>query len=979
MSSVKLAFFSGLGLLAILFGAVLHAETLVSPSFVVREWHREDGLPAEVVSEVSQDRDGYLWFAAGGELVRFDGRNFKVQPSIPGGFGQLLAMQQDKDDWWLAPRSGNLFRWRAGVVTPQPLPAPYTGRPITNAFLAPDRSEWIVLRDQIILHRSGEQLEVFDSSHGFEVGRVTRFASDQHGRTWICSGTFLGRYEAGKITPTTTLPLPESELRLASSRRGGPWVITEDRVLKLDSDDQPETVAPLTRLISAHYVTAACEDRSGALWLGTRSQGVHRVTRQGTEHVPTSNDTVNALYEDAEGTIWVATNAGGLNAIGPKFHHLYDRSSGLLANNVNAITDSPDGTIWCANGDGGIARIFEDHTSILPQDETWPKVGVISVSASADTLWFSGTSGVYQWPADAQMPPRLVADTTGWRTFVDAGHALWFSGEAGRVGRWSKDKLTLFDQANGLPAGEDIRCFAVDQSETLWVGSAQGHLLHFVDNRFAAMPLEAPIKLGPINAIHFEDDQTCWLAMARGGIAIARQGHVKILGTAAGLPDDNVTQFVADDHGFLWCGSGSGIFRLSRDEVRKFSIGEITTINPVRLGRDEGLRLISCTAIYAPGALKARDGRIWFATRQGALAIDPASAFLASRPQRVTIESVRVDGQPLAQARPLEVSSQMHKLQFEFSVLCLSTPRHVQTQYRLDGLDTEWLPAGNSTIASYARLPPGNYAFRVRAVTGLGAGEQIEDSVLLTVPRPWWQQGITVGTALCLLVGGVAVIARAWSTRRLRRRLEGLQREHAIERERARIARNIHDDVGASLTHISLLTQTTRGDHAPEQLQRIHETTREITRSLDEIVWAIDPQHDTLESFAGYLGSYAQRYLQAANIRCRLEIPEQLPTSPLTSQMRHDLFLCCREALHNVVKHAHASAVTLRMGAESKRLTISIEDDGVGLGDPGKTSPPGSGNGLRNMDQRMQALGGSFRIAPNPARGARVTLSIPLS
>jgi signal transduction histidine kinase/ligand-binding sensor domain-containing protein len=969
------------------FAAGAAQTTAGEPAFVVREWHREEGLPSEVISDVTQTRDGYLWLATPAGLVRFDGREFKVfvvleslYPNRPA----LMAVSENDRGLWVVTRSGESMHFRDGVFTADPLPKPYAGASTAEAFLAPDESRWVALRDRAILRFSGNGFQVFDARHGIKPDHAARFAVDGRGQVWISSGDFLGRYENGTLVPVDA-GTTGSELRVISSRVGGPWVVTAEKVLKLDADNRPQTFATLPRLLGAHYVTAACEDRTGALWLGTRSQGVHRFKDQKVVHVPTSNERVNALIEDCEGNIWVGTQ-GGLNSIGPKIHQLYDKTAGLLENSNYSLCETRDGSVWSANGDGGIVRFNRDEVTVPIQHPQWPRFGVLAIASNpAGGLWFAGSPGLFQLPADLSQLPIAVGppSITGVRRMFSDSHGnLWLSIDRGRLARWSVDKkYIILGEENGLVGGE-VRSFAEDKNGVVWIGTSQGRLLRWADDRFSAATPSPPTDIGAINMIHFEAGNVLWLATALRGIAILQPGGPRILDAQNGLPENSITQIVADDHGFVWCGSDTALFRLSRSEIQRYAANEIPAVNPVILGRDEGLKGITCSGIYFPGAIKTRDGHIWFATRQGVLAIDPSASLLNSSPRRVRIEEILAGSQRLPTAPAVVISSDVRKFQIKFSILCLSAPRRVHAEFRLDGFDSDWISAGGSNVASYPRLRPGVYTFQVRAGIGGTEQNQVTDTVKIEVQAPWWQAAWFVAAAVVVVVLAIGATVRVWSTRRLRRRLRELEREHAVERERTRIAQNIHDDVGAGLTHISLLTQSALVDNAPEKLNRIYEATREITRSLDEIVWAANPTHDTLESFAEYLASNAQRFLHAANIRCRLDFPVQLPSQTVPSQVRHHLFLCCREAINNVVKHAHATSVLIQLSVRPVELTVVIADDGRGFQATGKPDPArtNSGNGLHNMQQRMTELGGTCAITAGPeGRGTTVTLSAPIS
>jgi signal transduction histidine kinase len=222
------------------------------------------------------------------------------------------------------------------------------------------------------------------------------------------------------------------------------------------------------------------------------------------------------------------------------------------------------------------------------------------------------------------------------------------------------------------------------------------------------------------------------------------------------------------------------------------------------------------------------------------------------------------------------------------------------------------------------------------------------------------------------------------ATRRLRLQLETLERQRLVERERTRIAKDIHDDLGAGLTQIALLSELARGDPAAESdahLGQISDAARELTRAMDEIVWAIDPQNDTLDALVTYVCKFAQEYLQVAGIRCRLDLPEQISPHPLRAEVRHHLFLAVKESLNNIVKHARATEVHVRLRLEDRDFTFFIEDNGQGF-EP--ATPPRaavgpricSGHGLGNLDKRLTAIGGHCSIHSQPGQGTRVELAV---
>jgi signal transduction histidine kinase len=354
----------------------------------------------------------------------------------------------------------------------------------------------------------------------------------------------------------------------------------------------------------------------------------------------------------------------------------------------------------------------------------------------------------------------------------------------------------------------------------------------------------------------------------------------------------------------------------------------------------------------------------------------------------VTLVGLKCDGHEQPLAAHVEIASSVRKTEIHYSALSLSAPGRLLIRYRLDGFDNDWVLQTTERVATYPRLPPGKYAFHVMASTGSGVWNEKGGELLISVVPPWWQSTWAQVVYLLLLIAVITLLVRGWAHRRLRQQLEKLERESAIERERTRIARNIHDDLGASLTRIGLLTQSAQHENPAQaaSFEKIYAAAHAITRSMDEIVWAVNPKCDDLESLVYYVGNFAQNFLGVAGVRCRLDVPSLLPAVTLTSQTRHNLFLCCKEALNNVVKHARADEVALTITVDRTTLQIVIADNGCGMalassrnslhGDPLRSA---SGNGLKNVRQRVEEVGGRCTFSPRPGGGTVVAFFVPLA
>ena len=319
------------------------------------------------------------------------------------------------------------------------------------------------------------------------------------------------------------------------------------------------------------------------------------------------------------------------------------------------------------------------------------------------------------------------------------------------------------------------------------------------------------------------------------------------------------------------------------------------------------------------------------------------------------------------------------QVELDYTGLSFVSPRNVAFKYRLAGLERDWVEAGGRRAAYYSRLPPGDYRFEVLACNNDGVWSPEAASLAITVLPHFWQTWWFIVLAVLTALGAVGGTVRQVERRRAQRKLEALERQHAIERERVRIAKDIHDDLGASLTHIKLLGELVEGEGTVAGVfthtRKMAETTRGMAEALDEIVWAVRPQNDTLESLVDYLGRAADEFFENTRVRCRQNLSRPVPACEVTSEVRHNLYLAFREALSNVGKHAEATEVSIDLAIELPRLRIVIVDNGKGF-DPAAVRP--GRNGMANLSHRLAEIGGHCAISSQPGAGTKVEMEITL-
>ena len=299
-------------------------------------------------------------------------------------------------------------------------------------------------------------------------------------------------------------------------------------------------------------------------------------------------------------------------------------------------------------------------------------------------------------------------------------------------------------------------------------------------------------------------------------------------------------------------------------------------------------------------------------------------------------------------------------------------------RHRLEGLERDWVEDGTRRTVNYSYIPPGQYRFQVLACNNDGVWNETGAALALTVVPFVWQTGWFKAVAALALFGAIGGAIRYVERRKLQRKVARLEQQRAVEHERARIAQDMHDDLGSRLTQITLMSELAQDElehpaEAGEYLRRIESSARSLTRAMDEIVWAVNPRNDSLEGLLRYLQRFAQEHLTLAGVRCRWEVPVQVPALALPGNVRHSLYLACKEALHNVTKHAAATEARVHLEQGEASFTLIIEDNGRGFA----ASGGGPGNGLVNLQKRMADLGGRFEVESGTGAGARVRFVVP--
>ncbi|MGO8681817.1 MAG: two-component regulator propeller domain-containing protein [Limisphaerales bacterium] len=1032
-------FFAGMAVgLLLRAGCVAEAATA---DYLVDVWDTENNLPSSTVTAIAQTPDGYLWIGTYNGLARFDGVRFVTfdpvntpalsQTRVQGLFfdanGMLwintfrggLTSYHDgvfRNEWpdqatfdlhtTLVYSSSNLVtfvtqfgevlqRNPAGTNLDWKICTPPPGsRPIFQCT-GSDGRFWFLSRDGHILQFAAGAFKELPQDGGLAGKHINTLVADASGRVWAGAENEIGCWDGSRfedMTPTNGEAALQPQL-LIPAKNGEMWVLDGGRFRKMAGREWVAEVAGWRGLLgwASGRAMGMHEDREGGLWFNHYGNGLFHITPDGKYQRLTTQDNlpgdrVGAWFQGSDGGVWVGMDHGGLARLRDRQFHVIGTAEGLPARTVSSVCEDANGTVWIGTAGGGLCRWSNGKITCFPVGASASANFVFSVFPRADGgLWLSAAEGEILHQFHDDLVQRATWEVHGIKSILtDRAGRVWMGTKAG-IAVWSgNDRRFLTTNDNvALPA---VRALVQTPDGTVWAGADDGALYRCETNHLQAFRPRDALAEQPIYSLVADDSGSIWAGTFRGGLLRFSSGKFSRFTAKQGLPVDVISQILDDKHGRLWLGTHQGIYCVAKTALNAVAAGRTNTLDYVIYVRHDGLPALEFSDGYQPACWRGADGRLWFTTVRGVVCVDPDKLTANSLPPPVIIEELRVDGEPVALNGGKIIVPPGHKqFDFRFTALSFDAGDKARFRYRLDGLDANWVDADTRRTAQYRNLEPRDYCLRVIACNSEGVwngtGAAVRFEVQPFFYQTWWFKTFA-GVAV---VGGISLAVRRGVMRKYRRQLALLQQQHAIERDRARIAKDIHDDIGAGLTQITLLTELARRE--PEQvgahLEHISGSARQLTRAMDEIVWAVDPQHDTFTGLMDYISAFAEDFLRTAGIRCRMDVPLALPAMRVDAELRYNLFLALKEVLNNVVKHAKATEVWLRLRIEPRAFTLTVEDNGQGMPAAGGNGAAGagagritSGSGLVNLEKRLAAIGGRCEIHSAAGQGTRVEMTL---
>jgi ligand-binding sensor domain-containing protein/signal transduction histidine kinase len=1012
-------------------------KTAAQTTIEFDQWTTAHGLSQVSVFAMMQDREGYLWFATENGLNQFDGYQFTHYTHSLFDSNSLsdqlvyTMIEDDEGIMWIACFGGGLNRFdrRTGQFThyrhDPKNPSSISSDFVTTLYISPlDPKTLWVGTERGGLNRMDIAVGTFTNyknkpgdSTSLCNDRIYALSGDDLGNVWAGTRNGLARFDVQKNSFTNFFSdhgnlarVSHNEIwHIFKDRDGLMWISTTNGLTRCEPHALQFTIfqndPKNPRSLPHQKVWASCDDiraNSDYLWVGT-NQGLARMNKKTgdctiflrEEGNPRSlgHNQVWALYNDRQDNIWIGSFGGGVNRVNrskEKFNHYHTIASdpnSIRHNEMWSLYEDRAGNIWAGHRKG-IDVINMNGRRILTIDNENGAESSIkikgtraqSITEDAEENFWIGTDGAGLYRFDAKTkkltlfqhsdndPNSLTHDFVSYVYQSKTDRSLWICTNGG-LNRLDPvtGKFTRYQNDPNNPQSishDRVRFAAEDSDGNLWIGTyggidkmdrTAGTFTHHAHNPSDANSLSE----NRVWVIHEAQDGILWVGTHIGLNRMDRKnGIFKAYSVREGLPSNEIYGICEDNSGRLWISTSRGLSKLDPQTEHFTNYFE-----------DDGLQSSEFNgAVFAQG----RSGRMYFGGINGFTAFEPNKIVPASDPPPVIISSFRKFDQPVLQDRRLNALERLELpysdnfFGFEFSTLNYHNVTKNQYRYKLEGFDPDWILSGNRRYATYTNLDPGNYQFRVIAANSDGVWNTTGSSIAVKVLPPWWK------TWWFRLLAATAVIALVITIYRIR-----VERLLAIERMRTRIASDLHDDIGATLTRIAVGSEMIQASSDAEKMKsyagRIGELSREVIRTFSDVVWSIDARNDKLGDLIARIQDTAYQVLSPLEIEHTFTRLGPDVERPIKVDIRQNLFLICKEAIHNIAKHSGANTVTISFEQNASVLLITIRDNGRGL--PEKTRE--QGNGLRNMRLRAKRIGAD--ISWTNDNGCILKLQCPLS
>ena len=975
-----------------------------------------DGLQRDNVYRVRRDARGFLWFCTAEGISRFDGlrmTNFTVADGLPSRFVEDF-LETKSGAIYIATGKGlarlNPHGLRGAAANPLFtvfLPGNPKAEYIQTLFEDHDNQVWVGTSDGLYkLSDTGGHITLAAVPLGKPLAdtiSVNEMIEDRRGALWIATANdgLLRLSAAGEARRfTTDDKLPENHITsLLEDRAGQIWAGFRPGggLCVLDGAADEGVVKKCYAVkdgLPSRWVTDLLQTSDGKIWVASvaglcewQGAGGASVCKTYTAENDLC-DGVLALAEDKDGNLWTGTGCGAKRIARYGFT-TYTEADGLNHPVINSIFENAAGDLFVSTlsdrNKRAVSRFDGDKFSFvrppLPNNLIWEGWGWQQTiwQDTAGAWWIPTGDGLFRSPDHtsfdhlAHAPlKKLATGAKGietFRLFEDSRGDIWIAVSTSELWRWDRatDAWHNYTAQAGLSPVRTVSAFVEDHSGNIWIGTGsddpkennEARLIRYRAGQFRVFTHAEGAPRGWARDLFLDSRGRLWIASTNDGLLRLDDTNADRLSFAKYTPAEGLTSIATacvteDEFGRIYVGTWRGIDRLNP------ATGQIENFTTA-----DGL-----PASFVETAYRDRTGALWFGTHKGVVRLQPEPNRQRTQPT-ILLTGLRIEGEPqtvslLGQTEiaDLELAAAQQQISVDFLGVGATLGEPLKYEYRFG--NAAWTPTSERTL-NFANLAPGAYRFEVRALTADHLLSPAPATLTFHIAAPLWQRAWFV--ALLVVAAGLGVYALY--RYRIARLLE-------VANMRTRIATDLHDDIGADLTKIALLSEVarrqlgTKAERPDSPLPSIARISRESVATMSDIVWAINPRRDSLRDLVSRMRQHAEEVFTLRGIGLNFDAPEDGQHLRLGVDVRRDLFLIFKEAVNNAARHSGCTRVEIELSAEGSSLCLRVSDDGVGF-DPAAES---EGHGLMSMQRRAEELGGELLVEASIGAGTTITFKL---
>jgi len=1032
------------GLLILCSALAVNAERLSFRMYTVA-----DGLPSDDVNKIVADSRGFLWFCTVEGLSRFDGYRFKSYTTEQGLPHRNVhdLLETNEGEYVIATSNGlsmlnptgTAYRWDTNenvlqqTSNDRPLFETFHIDPIGTAgtsraviSLAKDGNGNLYAASNKAIHRVVKEGSSWTfhpitlESQAIKSAEINELFTDSRGDVWVAASTAIYRISKhGNIDKV----LEAGGNTIFEDRQGRIWVDSGGndigiRVINVPSDGSmpvlAETFTTLDGIAENKFSNAVASTEDSRIFISSRTKLYEYIPDGSAGTTKRANFRIldNTAYRsatDRSGNVWFITPGRGVAKYSPNSFVTFDGRDGIPDALIRSITSNRSGEVFFVSGNQRLVQRDTNgsFTSIIPSGldtRNWTN-NFLDLQASSGEWWVPSTTGLRRYPKVknfedlAGTPPSFIytekdglCSSSIFGIFEDSRRDIWIScnTESVTLARFNYSTQTFqrFTSEDGLPKANAPITFAEDAAGNVWISYFLGELYRYKQGTFRKFDESDGFPKQIVPSMLSDRNGRFWFATANRGLFHVDDPNSDTpifsrFSTDNGLSSNRTLCLTMDALGRVYVGTGRGLNRLDADlsKVKLFSQADGLPGSIVSSCHEDAL------------------GKMWFSSNNSVIQFDSRSD-PQSKPPPILIDALVVNGQARSVSElgetaieKFDLSSNERQIQISFFAISLDKGESLRYQYKLS--EQEWSPPDDQRTVSF-NLSSGDYDFQVRAINSDGVVSETPATVAFRINPPFWRRWwfVTLAILFVGLIGFVVVRYRLTKIREVQTALEALNRSKAerlaeLHRVRTRIATDLHDDIGSSLTQIAVLSEVARNEAATlaseglsTKLESIKGVSRELVESMSDVVWAINPNKDTLSDLVQRMRRFGSDYCSARDIRFELDAPPSEEMIPLGANVRREIFAIFKEVVNNSVKYSECKRVTADFQIEDGSLQLKLTDDGKGF-DTETTlssdfSPDQGGNGLINIRHRASELGGECAIYSKIGGGTTVLLSIPL-